>query len=163
LDDVNTRDELGLELANVYGPLSFQSEYYVNYIDRYKNPDCKTQGAYAYVSYFLTGESRPYDRSRGVFGRVKPFENFFRVRDHEGNVFTGKGAWELKYRYSWLDAYDDGLLGYQTCGDHTVGVNWYLNPYTRFMLEYIHSGIDRHRVDEVGSLEIVQMRAQIDF
>jgi phosphate-selective porin OprO and OprP len=163
LDDVNTRDEIGLELATVYGPFSFQSEYYVNYIDRYNHADCKTQGAYAYVSYFLTGENRPYDRNRGVFGRVKPFENFFRVRNCEGDVFTGKGAWELKYRYSWFDGYDDGVLGWQTCGDHTVGINWYLNPYTRFMLEYIHSGINENKGAGVGSLDILQTRAQIDF
>jgi phosphate-selective porin OprO/OprP len=163
LIDIDTRDEIGAELAGVYGPLSMQAEYYVNYINRTQHVDCKTQGAYVYVSYFLTGESRPYDRKRGVFGRVKPFENFFRVRDEGGNVYTGKGAWELKYRYSWLDAYDGGALGFQTCGDHTMGVNWYLNPYTRFMAEYIHSGINQNTGLGVGDLNIVQMRAQIDF
>jgi phosphate-selective porin OprO/OprP len=163
LTDVRSRDEIGGEFATVYGPFSFQSEYYVNYIDRTAHADAKTQGAYAYVSYFLTGENRPYDRSRGVFGRVKPFENFFRVRDENGNVYVGKGAWELKYRYSWLDAYDGGLIPFQTCGDHTVGANWYLNPYTRFMLEYVHSGINRYDGAGTGDLNIIQMRAQIDF
>jgi phosphate-selective porin OprO/OprP len=163
LSDVDTREEIGVELATVYGPFSFQSEYYVNYINRMEHVDCKTQGAYAYVSYFLTGENRPYDRKRGVFGRVKPYENFFRVRDQGGNVYTGKGAWELKYRYSWMDAYDGGQLGFQTCGDHTVGINWYLNPYTRFMAEYIHSGINQNTGLGVGDLNIFQTRAQIDF
>jgi phosphate-selective porin OprO and OprP len=163
LTDVAARDEIGAELAAVYGPLSIQSELYVNYIDRTAHPDCKTTGAYAYVSYFLTGESRPYDRARGVFTRVRPFENFFRVRDVDGNVCTGKGAWELKYRYSWFDGYDNGLLGWQTVGDHTIGVNWYLNPYTRFMCEYIHSGINRNQGAGVGDLNIFQARAQIDF
>ena len=163
LTDVSGRDEIGAEVATVYGPLSFQTEYYVNYIDRTGHPNCKTQGAYAYVSYFLTGEHRTYDRKRGYFGRVKPFENFFRVRDENGNVYMGKGAWELKYRYSWFDGYDDGLLNWQTCGDHTLGVNWYLNPYTRFMAEYIHSGINQNAGAGVGDLNIFQMRAQIDF
>jgi phosphate-selective porin OprO/OprP len=163
LTDVSERNEIGAELAFVYGPFSIQSEYYVNYIDRTANPNCKTQGAYAYVSYFLTGENRPYDRTRGYFSRVKPFENFFRVRDENGSVYTGKGAWELKYRYSWFDGYDDGLLGWQTCGDHTIGVNWYLNPYTRFMAEYVHSGINENKGAGVGDLNIFQMRAQIDF
>lgn len=163
MTDVASREEVGAELASVYGPLSFQSEVYVNYIDRLAHADSKTTGAYAYVSYFLTGENRPYDRKRGVFGRVKPFENFFRVRDENGNVYTGKGAWELKYRYSWLDAHDAGLIPFQTCSDHTVGVNWYLNPYTRFMAEYIHSGINRYAGAGTGDLDIIQMRAQIDF
>ena len=163
LTDVSERNLLGTELALVYGPLSFQAEYYVNYINRYAHDDCKTQGAYGYVSYFLTGENRAYDRHRGVFTRVKPYENFFRVRDENGTVYTGRGAWELKYRYSWLDAYDHGLLGFDYAGDHTIGVNWYLTPYTRFMLEYIHSGINQNQGAGVGDLNIVQMRAQIDF
>ena len=33
------------------------------------------------MSYFLTGENRVYDRNMGCWTRVKPFENFFRVRD----------------------------------------------------------------------------------
>ncbi len=163
LKDVDTRDEIGAELATVYGPLSVQSEYYVNYIDRTEHVDCKTQGAYVYVSYFLTGENRTYDRKRGLFNRVKPIENFFRVRGEDGNVFTGRGAWELKYRYSWLDAYDDGLLGFQTCCDNTVGLNWYLNPYTRFMFEYVNSAMNQHKGEGSGDMDIYQMRAQIDF
>ena len=35
------------------GPRAF-----VNYIDRTEDPNCKTTGAYGYVSYFLTGENR---------------------------------------------------------------------------------------------------------
>ena len=163
LTDVTDRNLFGAEMAFVYGPLSFQAEYYVNYINRYANPDCKTQGAYSYVSYFLTGEHRRYDRERGIFSRVKPHENFFRVRDENCTVYTGRGAWELKYRYSWLDAYDAGLLGFDYVGDHTFGVNWYLTPYTRLMLEYIHSGINQNQGAGVGDLNIVQMRAQIDF
>jgi phosphate-selective porin OprO and OprP len=163
LTDVQDRHEIGVELANVYGPLSIQAEYYVNFIERTSYADCDAQGAYACVSYFLTGENRPYKRSRGVFERVRPYENFFRVRDENDSISTGKGAWELKYRYSWLDAYDNGNLGFQTCHDHTVGVNWYLNPYTRFMFEYIHSGINQNQGSGVGSLDIFQARAQIDF
>jgi len=163
LTDVNARDLIGAELALVYGPFSIQSEYYVNFIDRYAHNDCKTQGAYVYMSYFLTGENRPYDRKKGTFGRVKPYENFFRVRDENGNVYMGKGAWELKYRYSWLDAYGHDLLGWDYVGDHTLGVNWYLNPYTRFMAEYIHSGINQNAGAGVGDLNIFQVRAQIDF
>ncbi|MCE5303285.1 MAG: hypothetical protein LLF97_09290 [Planctomycetaceae bacterium] len=161
--DVSERDEIGAEMAMVYGPLSVQSEYYVSYIDRTAHDDGMAQGAYAYVSYFLTGENRPYDRKKGVFGRVKPYENFFRVRDQSQNVYTGRGAWELKYRYSWFDGYDNGDLGWQTCHDQTFGVNWYLNPYTRLMAEYVHCGINQNKGAGSGSLDIYQMRFQIDF
>ena len=46
------------------------------------------------MSYFLTGEHRPYDRTAGKFNRVIPFENFFRVRTECGEIVTGMGAWE---------------------------------------------------------------------
>jgi phosphate-selective porin OprO/OprP len=163
LTDVSNRNMLDLELAMVYGPFSFQSEYYYTSINRTAHADTNAQSAYAYVSYFLTGENRVYDRSRGYFTRVKPNENFFRVRDEGGNTHTGKGAWELKYRYSWFNGYDGDLLGWDYVGDHTFGVNWYLNPYTRCMLEYIHSGINQNAGLGVGDLDIFQMRAQIDF
>ena len=58
---------------------------------------------YAYVSYFLTGENRPYDRKLGVFDRVRPYEDFFRVRTDDGSIETGWGAWELAYRFSYID------------------------------------------------------------
>jgi phosphate-selective porin OprO/OprP len=164
LNNVDYRNEICAETAMVYGPFSVQSEYYVNYIDRTGSyADCKVQGAYAYVSYFLTGENRPYDRKRGVFGRVKPIENFFRVRGEDGNAYTGKGAWELKYRYSWMDAFDDGKLGFDTAHDQTVGLNWYLNPYTRMMFEYVRSDINQNTGLGNGELNIFQARAQIDF
>jgi phosphate-selective porin OprO and OprP len=168
LANVNTRNELGTELALVYGPLSIQSEYYLNVIDRTGAiASSNTQGAYIYFSYFLTGENRPYNRNSGVFDRVKPFENFFRVRDENGNVCMGKGAWELKYRFSYLDDFDGGLTGITpypgTFADHTFGMNWYLNPYMRMMFEYINSGINRFNGAGEGNLNIFQMRAAIDF
>jgi phosphate-selective porin OprO/OprP len=172
LTDVDTRNMIGLEAAMVYGPFSVQSEAYVNYIDRISALDAKTTGGYIYFSYFLTGENRPYSRATGVFDRVKPFENFFRVRDDNGFVTTGKGAWEFAYRVSYLDCYDNGrlspatnfgVLGGQTTLDHTVGLNWYLNPYTRMMFEYVHSAINMNTNLGAGDLNTVQMRAQIDF
>ncbi len=164
MTDVNERNMLGTELAFVYGPFSVQSEYMLNAINRSAHSDAQINSAYVEVSYFLTGENRPYNRKSGVFDRVKPYENFFRVRDEDGNVYMGKGAWELKYRYSYLDCYDGGAIaGGSTVGDNTFGVNWYLNPYTRVMAEYVHSGINRFGGAGEGDLNIVQVRAQIDF
>jgi phosphate-selective porin OprO/OprP len=164
---------LGLETAFVYGPLSVQSEAYVNYIDRLgASPNAKTAGGYVYFSYFLTGENRPYNRKTGTFDRVKPYENFFRVRDEDGNVCTGKGAWELAYRASYLDCYDDGRLsplydfgctGGQYTFDNTFGVNWYLSPYARMMFEYVHASINMNTGLGAGDLNIFQVRTQIDF
>jgi len=151
---------LGLETALVYGPFSAQAEYYKTWLDRPGAADLEFQGMYVYFSYFLTGEHRPYKRSTGAFDRVKPYENFFRVRDSDGGVHTGLGAWEVAYRYSYLDLADGNITG-GMASDHTVGVNWYLNPYTRLMFNYVNSAVTRGGM--LGDIDVYEMRAQIDF
>lgn len=156
-------DLLGTELALVIGPFSAQSEYIVGWIDPIAGPDASIQGTYVLLSWFLTGESRNYLKSQGVFGQVTPLENFIRRRAEDGSVQTGKGAWELKYRYSYLDAWDGGKLLAGRIGNHGIGINWYLNRFTRLLAEYIFSTIDRPGRESGGRLHIFQMRAQIEF
>jgi len=151
----------GVELAGVYGPFSFQSEYYGATVDEIGGGDLSFNGCYAYFSYFLTGENRPYSRKAGTFTRIIPFENFFRVRDQDGRAQMGKGAWELAYRYSYVDL-DAGHIEGGRISDHAFGVNWYLNPYTRIMWNYINSTTDRAGIND-GIVNIFQMRAQVDF
>src|SRR5690606_9267167 len=73
---------VGLEsLVNV-GPWQIAAEAQANWLQRHHSnpgPDLFFYGAYVYVSYFLTGEHIPYERSTGTIGRVMPFENFFLV------------------------------------------------------------------------------------
>ena len=159
----DSTDLLGTEVALVYGPFSAQSEYILGIVDAKGAPNASLQGTYVLLSYFLTGESRNYLKSQAVFGQIKPLENFLRVRTEEGSVQRGKGAWELRYRYSYLDAWDSGKLSAGRIGNHGVGVNWYLNPFTRVMAEYIYSKISRPETSSDGHLHIFQMRTQIEF
>ncbi len=168
LTGLNDIQELGTEAALVYGPLSLQSEFFAADVDNQTGPSNNFYGGYAFVSYFLTGESRPYNRKMGVFDRVKPNEDFFRVRDCDGGVSTGRGAWEVAYRFSYIDMLD-GLTtkGAGLATDHTVGLNWYLNPFTRVMFNYVHS-IDTYNVAAGsrvtgGNLDIFEMRFAMDF
>jgi len=161
VNNINHYEMLNLQTAFVYGPFSMQAEYFTvatNGIDA--NPDNTLDGGYVFVSYFLTGESRKYKRSAGAFDRVKPFENFFRVRTEDGCVQTGKGAWEVAYRYSTVD-FASGLAGSGNVDNHTFGVNWYLNPYMRLMANLIHS--NAFRDGQHGSENIFVTRAQIDW
>lgn len=148
------------EAAFVYGPFSVQTEYIGAFVDRVGQVDTNFNGVYFYTSYFLTGEHRSYDRPNGTFSRVKPFENFFRVRDEDGNIQMGKGAWELGYRYSYLDLNDDNIAGGRV-SDHTIGLNWYLTPYTRLMWNYVRATTDVNNL--TGNMDIFEMRAQMDF
>ncbi len=168
LDQAENWQLLGAEAALVYGPLSLQSEFFGSVVDRGQGVSQTFTGCYAYVSYFLTGENRPYRRSTGVFDRVRPYENFFRVRDANDDIRTGKGAWELAYRYSYVD-FLDGLVTTNGAGrvfDHTIGVNWYLNPYARVMFNYVNSRADRVTDGSLirdGHMDIFEVRAQVDF
>jgi phosphate-selective porin len=46
--------------------------------------------------------------------------------------------------------------------NHTVGLNWYLNPYTKLMLNDVYSTEDQYN-GTMAYLNTVEMRAQIDF
>jgi len=163
MSDVANIHALGLEASFVYGPLSVQGEFVSWWLDRTGYADAHFHGGYVYASYFLTGENRQYNRSAGVYGRNKPFENFFRVRDGDGCVQMGKGAWEIGYRYSYMDLNSNTANG-GWAGNHTFGLNWWLNPNTKVMWNYVHSDTyDHPDALGVGRVDLFQMRCQIDF
>jgi phosphate-selective porin OprO/OprP len=52
--------------------------------------------------------------------------------------------------------------------DVTAGINWYLAPNLRVMLNYIHSDVTNRQLgagdpDIAGSGDILQTRLQVDF
>ena len=142
-------DLLGLEAAWVNGPFSLQSEYMTANVDRMNASDVSFNGYYVQASYFLTGEHRPYKTSEAAFSRVKPINNYKRG--------AGKGAWELKLRYSGLDLNHKDINGGEL-NNITTGVNWYLNPNTKVMWDYINAD-----ADNTGSSDMFMMRLQFDF
>jgi phosphate-selective porin OprO/OprP len=148
-------DLFGVEVATVSGPLSFQGEYFYTLTDASTVGNPRFRGFYGYVSYFLTGEHRSYDRSRGIFTGITPKEDFHLLE-------KGRGAWELGFRFSHLVLNDKGINGGKET-NFTFGVNWYLNEKTRFMFNYIHARV-KDRVDptvDSGKANIFQMRFQI--
>ena len=149
------------EIAMVWGPASFQAEYmrsFVNGDDGMRNT--AFWGAYAELSYFLTGERRNYKLGSGSFGRVKPKANF--------NPLQGDwGAFQLGVRYSYLDLNDEFVRGGKMW-NVTAGINWHLYPNTRVSLNYVHSDLDNRLIspnpDNLdGNADIVQARFQLDF
>jgi phosphate-selective porin OprO/OprP len=170
---------LGFEQAVVYGPFSFQTEYFGDFIHQDDGTNVFFYGYYAGLSYFLTGENRPYNRKTGAFDRVRPYTNFFRVRTQDDGIQTGWGAWELAYRYSYASLFDEDLvrtertLGLGRASDHTIGLNWYLNPYCRIMWNYVFTTFDR--INTAGTVNTTpalttdmrvntfEMRAQFDW
>ena len=123
--------------------------------------DLTFHGGYFQFSYFLTGEHIPWNRKTGTIGRVKPFENFFRVRDCNCNVQRGMGAWQIAARYSYADLNDLDIVG----GDGealTVGLNWHWNERARMQFNYIIGDIKREPIGS-GDYEIFGVRFMVDF
>ncbi len=158
---------LGAEAAAVLGPFSIQSEYAMAMVNRSGASDPRFDALYVEATYFLTGENRNYNRSLGVFDRPHPHEDAFRVRDEHGNVATGTGAWQVAYRYGYIDLVDAGVDG-NRASVHSMGVNWYLTPYSRLMAHYTYGLCDVTRAGHPGgpgtsSRQSVLFRAQFDF
>jgi phosphate-selective porin OprO/OprP len=143
------------EVVLVYGPFSIQGEYVTASVDSTVANDPGFSGYYVYASYFLTGEHRNYKTSEAAFDRVKPKNNF-------GSAEGGAGAWEIALRLSHLDLNDEGISGGKQ-DDTTVGVNWYLNPNTRLMFNYVSADLEEKTGVDDGSVSIFETRFQIDF
>jgi len=120
----------GMEGAGVYDRFSLQGEYNHLTVDRYGVvPSLNFDGYYVFGTVFLTGESRSF--KGGVVDRVKPFNDFNPAAGHWG-------AFELALRYDRLNLTDHVLspLNHDATS-WTGGLNWYLNPNTRFIVNYI--------------------------
>ncbi len=156
----NHHELYGLAAAIVRGPFSVQGEFMYAPVDRIGGADPAFFGSYVYASYFLTGEHRPYRRREGVFNRVMPHEEFFLVRTQRG-VCAGWGAWELATRLSYVDLDDAGILGGELT-ELTLGLNWYMNPYTRITGNYAHAFLDRAPMGS-SHCDILGLRAGFEF
>lgn len=157
-------DILNLEAALVYGPFSAQSEWTFDWVKgsgTQKNVDF--WGGYVYASYFLTGEHRNYETSNGRFGQLEPKRNF-----NPGK--GGWGAWEIATRYSILDLDDRNVRGGKLWGV-TAGLNWYLYPNMRWMLNYVYGDVRQRGAESPGptivgirgAANILETRFQIEF
>ena len=179
------------QAALVYGPFSLQAEYYNSQADGVQrglvapgtpglyNPD--VEGAYVLASFFLTGEHRVYLRDIGGFGRVRPLEPFYFVRNGGfgglGNLL-GKGAWEVAARYDYIDLNSPAFgaipavrgvanssaaalpaTGFEH--DFDLGLNWYLNSNVKVQWNYIHAL--RESLTLPGEVDAFGMRVQFDF
>jgi phosphate-selective porin OprO/OprP len=157
ISNVDHRTLVGVEAAAVAGPFSFQSEYnratFARTLSTLAKPT--VDGWYAYVSWFPTGESRPYDRAAGEFDRVMPKSR--------------RGALEVLTRFSQADLNDfaAGITG----GSEkitTLGLNWYVNANVRVMTNYLFVTNDQYAKGDRNytpndSFNVLQARLQLMF
>ncbi len=149
------------EVAYMRGAFFIQNEtFFADVPSTASSNGFDVYGTYVTVGYFLTGENRGYKKSGKSFDRVKPYEPFFLVNTSDG-VAGGLGAWEIAARWSFSDLNVPGEVP-GTQENVTLGLNWYLNPYSRMMLNYVHSISD---VTSFGAFkgDHLGMRFQIDW
>jgi len=146
--DARHAGTVGFEVAVQKQNVLLQGEYEYLAVDRsdpgLSSPDFS--GFYVSGSWVITGETRKYNTATAAFD-APPVA-------HPFNPKAGTwGAFELAARYSDLDLnYHQGVRGTAGPADAvrggdqsiwTAGVNWYLSPIVRFVVDYQHVKISR--------------------
>jgi phosphate-selective porin len=134
-------------------------------------PGIRARAGYAYLTYMLTGETKPENAPPKVRHPVLG-------PSPEGSGGPGWGAWEVAFRYDKILAKEPGVdltANTFTPGfvaafnnhteDYTFGVNWYLNYWVKYMADF---GVDRlQQPSTIGVLPqnyfVVLQRLQFRF
>jgi phosphate-selective porin OprO/OprP len=138
---VDRTNSFGGELASTLGAATMQAEFVQVNVERLAGLDApKFRAGYVQMSYFLTGERRPYTMEDAEFDRVIPK--------------TKNGAWEIAARWSKMDL-NDPAAGVDIAGgsavNYTLGVNWYINANFKWMLNWVSVNNDNNAKPDLGT------------
>ena len=178
-----SRSRAGFETALAYKSIKLQGEY-INASFEGTSYSRDIDAWYASAIWNVTGETFSDIYKEGVFGRLKPKNNYKTGAD-------GWGALQVGARYSNFEASDfktsnvagtgvllstptaltEGLLVATNQADAwTLGANWILNPNFRLMANYIRTDYDTAILVRVNGVnksldkeDALTMRAQFDF
>ncbi len=156
-----SRTRQGYEWAFGYEALKLQGEMFKYKYAGSARTD-EFDGYYAQVVYNLTGERHNYSNTNGTFGWIKPNQPFSLAKG-------GLGAWQIGARLSEFDASDVAVAAGKTnkAKALTYGVTWFVNDYTRFMLNFASTDFNGQAVGAAGSRitkdRAVMLRAQVSF
>lgn len=145
---------IAAEAAWVNGPFSLQGEFIQSLVQGTNSSPLSFNGFYVSASWYLTGESRPYNPATGAFSRLIPRRNF---------NFGKGGAWgalQLACRLSHTDL-TDGYIRGGRLNLLMTSVNWYLNPHLRWMFDYGMGRVSGGPLD--GNMFIFQTRIGVDL
>ncbi len=142
-----------LEMIYLRDNYHLQAEYITTSVDRNSGDDPRFDGWYAQASYYLTGENRTYNPSRGGVGRLKP-----------SNPVTdgGLGAVEIGARYATIDLNDAGFQGGEL-DTINFAVNWYPTSNTRLDFNYVINETSNTGPVPNDTTNAFIVRAQYDF
>lgn len=141
-------NHVGYELYYRKGSFMVGTEAYAHMFHSLEAKNPTFYGGDIMMSYFLTGESRPYSTDTAIFGFVPVSRSVFK---------GGPGAWEVLLRYSAYDLTSGNLQGGQFWRI-TPMVNWYLSNNIRLELVYGYGVMDRFQMK--GGTQFFQSRIQ---
>jgi phosphate-selective porin OprO/OprP len=154
-----------VNLFNVEGAVSLgrallQSEYRWSNLSLPNGGDETVHAGYVTLRYALTGETIPYNRTNGVFGRIKP--------NCPVDVCRGNwGAWEIAARCSVINLNplfgEPGVTGpTRRLTSVDVGLNWYLWNNAKCQLNWVNGSLDDPILGDSVS-NTAAARVQFDF
>ena len=132
IPNVKSNVLFGGELAASYKNIKFASEYLSTKINRKTGfENYQANGMFASVSYLVFGGNYNYNNEEGEFTQV--------TRGKEW------GDIELAFRYDYINLNDTKaeIMGGSANG-YTAGINYYVNPNVKFMLNYSYIDHDRY-------------------
>lgn len=154
ISDVTREQVWGAELGGTWRNFWGFGEYAQRTISSSSVDDVDHKGTSLYAGWLITGERPGFSSRSGVWGTTRVARP---VTD------GGIGAWELAARYDKFD-FTDAARGGE--GDAwTLGVNWYLNNWSRVMLNYVRWSTD----NQVGAYQgpdsgnAINIRTQVVF
>lgn len=134
-------DQLSLEAVWQRGPFAIHAEHIDAWVDSRESGNPNFTGDYVTTSWVVTGEGRPYIRSLGYAGGIKPTRRF--------------GAVELVARYSHLDL-SNGSIDGGVLSRWGAGINWWASAQWKLGVSYGDAGLDRN--DTRGNTRMLLVR-----
>ncbi|MBW4331632.1 hypothetical protein KY084_12205 [Stakelama sp. CBK3Z-3] len=153
--DGTVRDHAyGVEAGGVFHNLYAFGEYTDRFIRAVDDPSVHHKAYSVYGGWMITGEDPSFSTRSGIWGSTKVIDPV---------TSGGTGAFELAGRYDDYDFSDEarGGIGHSW----TLGLNWYLNNWSRIMVNYVRWHTDNQVSAESGpdNGNSVGVRTQVSF
>ena len=159
--NVQNTNLFNAELAASRGNILVQGEYRYDNLNLLTGENVTVHGGYAHVRWVLTGEAIPYNRTGGVFGRVKP--------DHPLSFSKcDYGAFEVAAQISMLDTNplfgQAGVPGVtRRLNSTSLALNWYVYANAKAQFELINASLNDPASGLNGVANTAASRVQFDF
>lgn len=148
INNADYQAKYAVELIGALGPVAFQGEYFHTNVKRkHELTSYQANGIYGQIGCLLLGGDYTYASSDARLGELKPKDLELVVR----------------YDYTDLDCEEAGIFGGKM-SDWSVALNYQLNKYVAFKLNYSHIKLGNHSTLASGEkINVFQGRVLLLF